>query len=201
MKFSVEQLDFKQGKGLIPAIIQDNNTNQVLMMAYMNQDALQKTLDTKMVTFYSRSKKRLWTKGETSGNFLYLVDIKADCDQDTLLLKVKAPQHTCHLARYSCFNEEKQKNEFLKSLFNLIKSRKKELPKNSYVASLFTKGKNCITQKVGEEAVEVVIAALSESKERFISESADLLFHVLVLAVELGVSWDEVIAELEKRSK
>ena len=199
----IQQIDFKKNP-LIPAIIQDKNTRQVLMLGFMNEEALTKTIKEKKVTFFSRSKQCLWTKGETSGNFLLLEktqDIKLDCDQDTLLIYVIAPKHTCHLKKYNCFQEEKKSSLFLEKLFELIQDRKKNKLQNSYTTQLFKKGLNKIAQKVGEEGVEVVIAALKESKSRLKSEAADLIFHFLILLVESGVSLNDICKELEKRHK
>lgn len=194
-------LDFnKNTEGLVPAIIQDTFTQKVLMLGFMNQEAFEKTKAEKIVTFYSRSKKRLWTKGETSGNFLYVQDIKIDCDSDTILIKVHPKGAVCHTGADTCFKEENKTSiHFLSYLQALIKDRKQQKPKESYTASLFHKGINKIAQKVGEEAIELVIEAKDENRELFLGEAADLLFHYLVLLEAKNVSLDEVVAVLQKR--
>lgn len=197
----INKIDFDKMDGLVPAIITDNITGQVLMLGYMNKEAVQETIDKKKVTFYSRSKKRLWTKGETSGNYLNLVDIKIDCDNDTLLIAANPQGNTCHLDQYSCFGIEKDNYKFLNYLDNLIKTRKDELPENSYTSKLFKQGENRIIQKVGEEAVETVIAAKNNDRKEIINETADLLFHLLVMLNEKNISLNEVISELENRQK
>lgn len=188
-------------QGLIPAIIQDVNTNNVLMLGYMNQEAFDQTMATKKVTFFSRSKKRLWTKGEESGNFLNLVTIQNDCDEDTLLIKVNPVGPTCHNGTDTCWGEENSNNlAFLSQLESVIKQRKESNNKASYVSSLFQKGINKIAQKVGEEAVEVVIEAKDNNNELFLNESADLLFHYLILLRAKGVDLKSVVSLLEQRS-
>jgi phosphoribosyl-ATP pyrophosphohydrolase/phosphoribosyl-AMP cyclohydrolase len=189
--------------GLVPAIIQDATTKNVLMLGYMNEAAYQKTIDTKQVTFFSRSKQRLWTKGEESGNFLNLVDIKNDCDNDTLLIKVNPVGPTCHKGTDTCWKEEnKQDYGFLTTLENVITERvsNKDTQK-SYVASLFAKGINKVAQKVGEEAVETVIEAMDNNDELFLYESADLLFHYLMLLQAKGFKLQDIIEELKGRHK
>lgn len=193
------KLDFKKLDGLIPAIVQDISTMQILMLGFMNEEAYKKTLQSGKVTFFSRTKKRLWQKGETSGNYLEVVEIKTDCDNDSLLIMAKPQGPICHKGKYSCFGDKDADIYFLKDLFDLIEDRKKRRPKNSYTASLFTKGLNEIIKKVGEESVEVIIAAKSETKKRLIEESSDLIYHLLVLLAEKEVSLDQVIAELERR--
>ena len=196
------KIDFnKNTDGLVPAIIQDANTKNVLMLGYMNEEAFVKTKETKQVTFYSRSKKRLWTKGEESGNFLNLVDIKVDCDNDTLLIQVNPIGPTCHKGTDTCWAEENLQNfGFLTQLEAIIKDRKENFkPNESYVASLFSKGINKIAQKVGEEAVEVVIEAKDSNDELFLNESADLLFHYLILLQAKGYSLNDVVEVLKKR--
>lgn len=195
----INKIDYDKMNGLVPAVITDNFTGQVLMLGFMNKEAVQKTIDEKKVTFYSRSKKRLWTKGETSGNYLNLVDIKIDCDNDTLLIAANPQGNTCHLDRYSCFGIEKENYLFLKYLDNLVKKRKEDLPENSYTTQLFRQGENRIIQKVGEEAVETVIAAKNNYREELINESADLLFHLLVMLAEKEIALSDVFGELEKR--
>ena len=195
-------LRFDKNNGLIPAIIQDSRTNAVLMLGYMDQESYDKTLDTGKVTFFSRSKNRLWTKGEESGNFLELVEIKNDCDQDTLLIRVKPMGPTCHKGTDTCWGESNTSDfGFLSQLEQVIDDRRKKDPEESYVASLFDKGINKIAQKVGEEAVEVVIEAKDDSKELFLNESADLLFHYLILLKAKGYSLSDVVAILEQRHK
>lgn len=192
------KLNFEKVNGLIPAIIQDSTNSQVLMLGYMNDEALVKTQKTGFVTFYSRTKKRLWEKGESSGNKLKVVSIKEDCDSDTLLIKVKPQGPICHTGDISCFKE----NAFtLSNLEEIIRKRKEEMPKNSYTSSLFKDGINKISQKVGEESVEVVIAAINESKKSLIAEISDLFFHTLVLMQEKKVSLKEVEQELRTRDK
>ncbi len=189
--------------GLVPAIIQDDTTKTVLMLGYMNQDAYQKTLETKRVTFFSRSKQRLWTKGEESGNFLNLVSIKNDCDNDTLLIQVNPVGPTCHKGTDNCWGEENQSSYgFFSTLEEVIKERveNKDTSK-SYVASLFSKGINKVAQKVGEEAVETVIEAMDNNDELFLYESADLLFHYLMLLQAKGFTLKDIEAELKSRHK
>lgn len=195
-------LRFDKNTGLIPAIIQDSRTNAVLMLGYMDQESYEKTLDTNRVTFFSRSKNRLWTKGEESGNFLELVEIKNDCDQDTLLIRAKPMGPTCHKGTDTCWGESNRSDfGFLSQLEQVIDDRRKKAPEESYVASLFDKGINKIAQKVGEEAVEVVIEAKDDSEELFLNESADLLFHYLILLKAKGYSLSDVVAILEQRHK
>ena len=190
-------------KGLIPAIIQDNETKNVLMLGYMNQEALDKTLELNKVTFFSRSKNRLWTKGEESGHFLSLVSIKNDCDNDTLLIKVNPVGPTCHTGLDTCWQElNNQEFGFITKLEDTIKDRKENADSNkSYVASLFAKGINKIAQKVGEEAVEVVIEAKDTNDDLFLSESTDLLFHYLILLQAKGYQLNDVVNILKSREK
>lgn len=189
-------------KGLIPAIIQDNNTNKVLMLGYMNQESLDKTIETKKVTFFSRSKNRLWTKGEESGNFLNLISIENDCDNDTLLIKVIPNGPTCHKGTDTCWGDKNSNDlSFLNQLESIIEQRKESGNEKSYVNDLFKKGINKIAQKVGEEAVEVVIEAKDNNDELFLEESADLLFHYLILLQAKGYKLNSVIEVLEKRNK
>lgn len=194
-------LDFSKSNGLIPAIIQDVHTKNVLMLGYMNKEAYEKTLETNKVTFYSRSKNRLWTKGEESGNFLDLVSIKVDCDNDTLLVKVNPQGPTCHKGSDSCWDESnKQSFGFLSELEDIIKDRKEnEKGDTSYVASLFKKGINKIVQKVGEEAVETIIEAKDSNDDLFLNESADLLFHYLILLQAKGFTLEDIVQVLKKR--
>jgi len=193
-------LDFSKNNGLIPVIIQNNQTQQVLMLGYMNEEALQKTLEENTVTFYSRSKNRLWTKGETSGNFLKVISIKEDCDQDTLLIQVIPNGHTCHNGTTSCFGNEPQIS-FLNELENVIEERISNPSSESYVASLFQKGINKIAQKVGEEAIELVIEAKDDNQDLFLNEAADLLFHYLVLLKAKGFGLENVETILKDRMK
>lgn len=197
------QVDFsKSPDGLVPAIIQDAITNKVLMLGYMNQEALDKTLAEGKVTFYSRSKNRLWTKGEESGNFLQLKHAAIDCDADTLLLKVHPAGPTCHTGADTCWNEvNKDSQSFLSSLEQVIRDRKENPTDKSYTASLFAKGINKVAQKVGEEAVELVIEAKDNNDHLFISEAADLLFHYLILLQAKGFTLEDVVAILKDRHK
>jgi phosphoribosyl-ATP pyrophosphohydrolase/phosphoribosyl-AMP cyclohydrolase len=196
-------IDIKSAHGLIPAIIQDSETKNVLMLGYMNEESLQKTIETQKVTFFSRSKQRLWTKGEESGNFLNLVDIKNDCDGDTLLIQAKPVGPTCHTGADTCWQEENVANYgFISDLEKTIKTRRENADsEKSYVASLFEKGINKIAQKVGEEAVEVVIEAKDDNDDLFLSESADLLFHYLILLQAKGFQLNDVVDVLKKRQK
>lgn len=193
-------LDFTKNNGLIPVIIQDNQTQQVLMLGYMNEQALEKTQEENIVTFFSRSKNRLWTKGETSGNFLKVISIKEDCDQDALLIKVIPNGPTCHKGTTSCFVEEAQL-PFLNQLEQIIEDRIKTQNSDSYVTSLFQKGINKIAQKVGEEAVELVIEAKDDNQDLFLNEAADLLFHYLVLLKAKGFKLENVETILKARMK
>ncbi|MDA6071756.1 bifunctional phosphoribosyl-AMP cyclohydrolase/phosphoribosyl-ATP diphosphatase HisIE [Flavobacterium sp. AC] len=196
-------INIKSSHGLIPAIIQDSETKNVLMLGYMNEESLQKTVETQKVTFFSRSKQRLWTKGEESGNFLNLVSIKNDCDGDTLLIQAKPEGPTCHTGADTCWQEgNKESYGFLSNLENTIKIRRENADsEKSYVASLFEKGINKIAQKVGEEAVEVVIEAKDDNDDLFLSESADLLFHYLILLQAKGFQLNDVVDVLKKRQK
>jgi len=197
----INQLDFGKLDGLIPAIIQDDVTSKVLMLGFMNKEALQKTRETGKVTFYSRTRKRLWTKGEESGNFLNLVSIAPDCDNDTLLIKVNPVGPVCHTGNDTCWNETNQQDDlnFLKYLQDFIDKRKKEMPEGSYTTSLFQRGTRKITQKVGEEAVETIIGAMANDDENFIYEGADLLYHLIVLLTHKGYRLEDLARELQKR--
>ena len=194
-------IDFEKMGGLVPAIIQDAVTRKVLMLGFMNEEAYQKTLDTKHVTFWSRSRNTLWTKGETSGNFLNLVDIKIDCDNDTLLVQANPDGPTCHTGTDTCWGEENDANPllFLTELQDFINKRKEEMPKGSYTTSLFNKGINKIAQKVGEEALETVIEATNGTNDHLVYEASDLLYHLLVMLTEKGLRIEDVAAELQKR--
>lgn len=196
------EIDFnKNNDGLVPVIIQDSLTNKVLMLGYMNAEAFAKTEETKKVTFFSRSKKRLWTKGEESGNFLNVVSITNDCDNDTLLIKVKPAGPTCHKGSDTCWNDlNEQSFGFLSELENVIKRRREDADaEKSYVASLFEKGINKIAQKVGEEAVEIVIEAKDDNDDLFLNEGADLLFHYLILLQAKGFTLIDIVRVLEGR--
>jgi phosphoribosyl-ATP pyrophosphohydrolase/phosphoribosyl-AMP cyclohydrolase len=199
----MEKIDFAKGDGLVPAIIQDANTLQVLMLGYLNQEAYEKTFLENKVTFFSRTKNRLWTKGEESGNFLQVVSISLDCDQDTLLIKAIPQGPTCHLGTQTCWAEEKvTRFGILAELENTISERLQAgASEKSYVASLKEKGIEKIAQKVGEEAVETVIEALRSNDELFLNESADLLFHYLILLQAKGYKLDDVLKVLENRRK
>ena len=195
------KIDFEKMGGLVPAIIQDADTRQVLMLGFMNEAAYQKTLDTRHVTFWSRTRQTLWTKGETSGHFLNLVDMKIDCDQDTLLVRVHPIGPTCHTGTDTCWGEDNEANPllFLTELQSFIDRRKQEMPEGSYTTSLFTKGINKIAQKVGEEALETVIEATNGTREHLVYEASDLLYHLLVMLTEKGLRIEDVAAELQKR--
>lgn len=194
------ELNFKRGNGLIPCIIQDGETHKVLMLGYINEEAYQKTISEKRVTFYSRSKQKLWTKGETSGNYLELIDIKLDCDNDTLLIKAKPTGPVCHTGADTCFNE-KNDSWTLQSLEKIIQARKANPKRGSYTTSLFESGINKVAQKVGEEAVELVIEAKDEDKSKFLNEAADLLYHFLVLLTAKDVSLTEIEHVLKERHR
>lgn len=198
------EIDFLKDKdGLVPVIVQDAQTKTVLMLGYMNDEAYQKTIETQKVTFFSRSKKRLWTKGEESGNFLHLVGMKVDCDKDAVLAKVNPAGPTCHKGTDTCWGEKNEEIQgFLGQLEEIIAGRKQDKEnENSYVASLFRSGINKVAQKVGEEAVEVVIEAKDDNKELFLNESADLLFHYLILLQAKDHSLADVLRVLQSRHK
>ncbi|NMC99511.1 MAG: bifunctional phosphoribosyl-AMP cyclohydrolase/phosphoribosyl-ATP diphosphatase HisIE [Bacteroidales bacterium] len=195
-------LDFQKMGGLVPAIIQDEGTSKVLMLGFMNEEALEKTLATGKVTFFSRSKNRLWTKGEESGNFLNLVSITPDCDNDTLLVKVHPSGPVCHTGNDTCWGEINQGDfSFINYLQNFIKKRYQEMPEGSYTTSLFKSGVNRMAQKVGEEAVETVIEAVNGTDEGFIYEASDLIYHLIVLLTSKGYSLDDIGKELKRRHK
>jgi phosphoribosyl-ATP pyrophosphohydrolase/phosphoribosyl-AMP cyclohydrolase len=197
-------IDFsKNTDGLVPAIVQDSETKNVLMLGYMNAEAYEKTVESNKVTFYSRTKQRLWTKGEESGHFLNLIDIKIDCDNDTLLIQVKPVGPTCHNGTDTCWAEENKADYgFISKLENTIQVRREKADsEKSYVASLFKLGINKIAQKVGEEAIEVVIEAKDDNDDLFLSESADLLFHYLILLQAKGYKIDDVVNVLKSRQK
>lgn len=203
---NLKKLDFDKGDGLIPAIVQDAQTFQVLMLGYMNEDAVKQTLEEDRVTFFSRSKNRLWTKGETSGNYLDLVDIQADCDNDTILILARPHGPACHTGEASCFHEKdfSQENNlaFLNELEALIADRREKMPEGSYTSYLFSEGIDKMAQKVGEEAVETIVEAKNEKKtEKFVEEVADLLFHLMVLMNEKGITLKKLVSRLKERHK
>ena len=194
------EIDFKKYTDeLVPVIVQDASTNIVLMLGFMNEEALNRTVETKLATFYSRSKKRLWTKGETSKNYLHLIEVKVDCENDTILIKVKPDGPVCHTGSDTCFDEKNADKDFLTYLEQIIQSRKEGGSEGSYVNSLFKKGINKIAQKVGEEAVELVIEAKDDSEDKFQNEAADLLFHYLVLLNAKKSNLNNIIQILKQR--
>lgn len=194
-------IDFEKMNGLVPAIIQDNTTRNVLMLGYMNREAYEKTLATGKVTFWSRSRNCLWTKGETSGNFLNLVDIKVDCDNDTLLVRVNPTGHACHLGTDTCWGETNDANPllFLTELQDFINKRHEEMPEGSYTTSLFKDGLNRMAQKVGEEALEAVIEATNGTNDRLIYEASDMFYHLIVLLTSKGLRIEDIAKELKER--
>ncbi|EOA6546491.1 bifunctional phosphoribosyl-AMP cyclohydrolase/phosphoribosyl-ATP diphosphatase HisIE [Vibrio vulnificus] len=199
-----ERINWEKVDGLVPAIVQDFQSSQVLMMGYMNQDALAKTGETGQVTFFSRTKERLWTKGETSGNVLQLVNMQLDCDNDTLLVKVNPIGPTCHTGTSTCWDGDPQEESqmvWLHQLEQLLAARKSADPDSSYTASLYARGTKRISQKVGEEGVEVALAATSGDKAELVCESADLIYHLLVLLQDQGLSMNDVINKLKERHK
>ena len=198
------ELNFNKLAGdILPAVIQDNTTNKVLMLGFMNQDAYDKTVETGLVTFFSRTKKRLWTKGEESGNFLKVVTIQPDCDQDTLLIKVNPVGPVCHTGTDTCWGEENKLEDvlFLKQLQDFIDNRKKEMPKGSYTTSLFEDGLSRMAQKVGEEAIETVIEAMAGNDDRLLYEASDLVYHLIVLLSHKGMRIEDIARELKRRHK
>jgi len=195
-------LNFDKSGGLIPAIIQDAQTGSVLMLGFMNQEAYNKTLEIKKVTFFSRTRQCLWTKGETSGNYLHVVDILVDCDNDTLLIKARPDGPVCHTGEDTCFGEKNGEGVgFLAYLQDFIERRYHEMPEGSYTTSLFRDGVNRMAQKVGEEAVETVIEATNGTDERFIYEASDLIYHLIVLLTSKGYSLKDIANELKNRHK
>ena len=196
-------IDFGKTGGLVPAIIQDVSTKNVLMLGYMNKEAYQKTIETKKVTFYSRSRQRLWTKGEESGHWLHLVDIKNDCDHDTLLVTVHPEGPTCHTGTDTCWGEENTSSPllFLSELQDFIEKRKQEMPEGSYPTSLFRDGLNRMAQKVGEEALEAVIEAVNGTDDRLLYETSDMFYHLIVLLTAKGLRIEDVAKELMLRHK
>ncbi len=194
-------IDFQKMGGLVPAIIQDATTKTVLMLGFMNEEAYLKTLELKKVTFYSRTKQRLWTKGEESGHYLHLVDIKVDCDQDTLLVLVNPEGPTCHKGTDTCWGEKNEANPllFLSELQDFIEKRHEEMPEGSYTTSLFKDGLNRMAQKVGEEALEAVIEACNGTNERLVYEGSDLFYHLIVLLTAKGLRIEDLARELQER--
>jgi phosphoribosyl-ATP pyrophosphohydrolase/phosphoribosyl-AMP cyclohydrolase len=199
----IESFDWGKGEGLLPAVVQDAVNGRVLMLGYMNREALRKTLGEKRVTFYSRSKQRLWTKGETSGNYLHLVDAAVDCDNDTLLITARPEGPTCHKGTDSCFGDAIEitatQLAFLAQLESVIEKRVSERPEGSYTARLWSEGKTRIAQKVGEEGVEVALAAVTQGDDKLVGEAADLLFHLALLLKSRDLSLRDVVAELARR--
>ena len=194
-------IDFEKCGGLVPAIIQDATTRKVLMLGYMNQESLKKTTDTGLVTFYSRSRQELWTKGETSGNYLKLVDIKVDCDNDTLLIQAKPEGPVCHTGSDTCWGDTNEASPltFLTQLQDFIEKRHEEMPEGSYTTSLFRDGLNRMAQKVGEEALEAVIEAVNGTDERLIYEGSDMFYHLIVLLTSKGLRIEQLAKELQER--
>ena len=195
------QIDFEKMNGLVPAIVQDAVTKNVLMLGFMNEEAYRKTLELKRVTFFSRTKNRLWTKGEESGNFLHLVDIKVDCDNDTLLILANPQGPTCHKGTDTCWGEKNERNPllFLSELQDFIEKRYREMPEGSYTTSLFKDGINRMAQKVGEEALEAVIEACNGTNERLVYEGSDLFYHLIVLLTYKGLRIEDLARELQER--
>ena len=196
------KLDFEKMGGLIPAIVQDNNTNKVLMLGFMNEEAYEETKETGKVTFFSRTKNRLWMKGETSGNTLQEVSMMVACDNDTILIKANPAGPVCHTGADTCFGEKNVEDiMFLKYLQDFIEQRRQEMPEGSYTTSLFLKGVNRMAQKVGEEAVETVIEATNGTEDGFIYEASDLIYHLIVLLTSKGLRLEDLARELKKRHK
>ena len=195
----IESLDFSKGNGLMPVIVQDSETSAVLMLGYMNRESVEKTIQDKKVTFWSRSKERLWQKGETSGNYLHYVSMEKDCDSDSLLIQAIPEGPTCHTGSYSCFNVQPDKLSILRELEILINRRAEELPENSYTTTLLKSDISLVAQKMGEEAVETVVAGLSQETEKLHEEAADLIYHLLVLLKKRDTNFDAVLDVLAKR--
>ena len=195
----IESLAFSKGNGLMPVIVQDSETSAVLMLGYMNRESVEKTIQDKKVTFWSRSKERLWQKGETSGNYLHYVSMEKDCDSDSLLIQAIPEGPTCHTGSYSCFNVQPDKLSILRELEILINRRAEELPENSYTTTLLKSDISLVAQKVGEEAVETVVAGLSQETEKLHEEAADLIYHLLVLLKKRDTNFDAVLDVLAKR--
>ena len=198
----MQDINFDKGNGLVPAIIQDNKTKKVLMLGYMNRESFKKTRESGLVTFYSRSRQDIWTKGETSGNYLHVKDILIDCDQDTLLVLASPDGPVCHTGKDTCFDQENLAGiDFIDHLQSVINDRKANMPEGSYTTKLFEKGTGRIAQKVGEEAVETVIGALGEDDDSFLNEAADLVYHLLVLLTQKGYGIKNVARILSERHK
>lgn len=197
----ISRLNFKKLNGLIPTIVVDYSTDKILMLGFMNEEALRKTIELNKVTFFSRSKNRLWTKGETSGNFLLTKNIISDCDDDSIIVYAEPQGPTCHSGNYSCFEIENDEINFLGRLNDLIYDRKKNLPEGSYTSELFNSGSDRIIQKVGEEAVEVLIAVKNKSRKEIVYESADLLYHLMVMLADNDIKLSDVVDELESRHR
>ena len=194
-----DKIDFTKSNGLVPAVVIDAYTDQVLMLGFMNLESLELTLKTKRVTFFSRTRNTIWTKGETSGNYLDLVEIKQDCDNDSLLVYAKPCGNTCHTGDYSCFGVEKNNARFMEYLFGFIRQRKLQMPEGSYTAKLFKGGADRIIQKVGEEAIETVIAAMKRDRNAILNEVSDLIYHLFVMLAEQGITLDEIGRTLKSR--
>jgi phosphoribosyl-AMP cyclohydrolase / phosphoribosyl-ATP pyrophosphohydrolase len=198
----MEKIDFSKGNGLVPVVVQDYSTQKMLMLGFMNDDAYKKTMEEKKVTFFSRTKNRLWTKGETSSNFLIVKEVLVDCDGDTLLIKADPQGPVCHTGADTCFNETNKKGfGFLEHLQQVIRDRKNNPSDTSYTSSLFKKGINKVAQKVGEEAIELIIEAKDQNDELFINEAADLIYHLMVLLEAKNIDLADVVALLESRHK
>ena len=195
----IESLDFSKGNGLMPVLVQDSDTSAVLMLGYMNKESVERTIQEKKVTFWSRSKERLWQKGETSGNYLHYVSMEKDCDSDSLLIQAIPEGPTCHTGSYSCFNVQPDKLSILRELEILINRRAEELPEDSYTTTLLKGNISLVAQKVGEEAVETVVAGLSQETEKLHEEAADLIYHLLVLLKKRDTNFDAVLDVLAKR--
>ncbi|WP_235298952.1 bifunctional phosphoribosyl-AMP cyclohydrolase/phosphoribosyl-ATP diphosphatase HisIE [Portibacter marinus] len=196
-----QQIDFNKMDGLVPAIVQDSLTSKVLMLGFMNKEAFDKTLEDKRVCFYSRTKQRLWTKGEESGNYLLVQEMLLDCDQDSILIKANPSGPVCHKGDDTCWKEINQSDHFIYELEKIVESRKDANPQNSYTASLFARGINKVAQKVGEEAVELVIEAKDDNDELFLNEAADLMYHYLVLLKYKGLALSDIDKKLKERHK
>lgn len=197
----ISKLNFSKLNGLIPAIVVDESNEKILMLGFMNEEALRISIESGKVTFFSRNKNRLWTKGETSGNFLLIRNIISDCDNDTIIVYAQPQGPTCHLGNYSCFNIKKENINFLMKLNELVNQRKRDLPENSYTTKLFKEGSDRIIQKVGEEATEVIIAAKNKSRKEIVYETADLLYHLIVMLSDNELSLTDIVNELESRHK
>jgi phosphoribosyl-ATP pyrophosphohydrolase/phosphoribosyl-AMP cyclohydrolase len=197
----ISKLNFSKLNGLIPAIIVDDSNDKILMLGFMNEEALRISIESGKVTFFSRTKNKLWTKGETSGNFLLIRNIISDCDDDTIIIYAEPQGPTCHLGNYSCFNIPNENINFLLKLGELVNQRNKDLPENSYTTKLFKEGSDRIIQKVGEEATEVIIAAKNKSKQQIIYETSDLLYHLIVMLSDNELNLRDIVKELESRHK